>query len=147
MPFPAAVRNGRNSTLRETHRDREFIPWPSVTYCCMAHDAAHQVTHINSVPGFSARKGISLTVTVHVSASDCGSGQGAAGNSIISPQYQISTPGPSSTLLPQSQAGFLGCSCHTRRSFSVATDKITEKDACVEDSTLHLSPACYRKTD
>lgn len=105
----------------------------------MAHDAAHQVTHINSAPACRASKDISLTVTAHVSASDCSSTQGALlqsrrhgekANSIVSTQYQIPTSGPFSGVLPWPQAGSLGCGCSTRRSSSVTTDKKTNRGLC-----------------
>jgi len=76
------------------------MPWLSVTYCCMAHDAAHQVRHINSALACRAGKGISPTVTPRVSALYCSSRQGPLlqssgrrkkANSIVSPQHQIPT--------------------------------------------------------
>lgn len=105
----------------------------------MAHDAAHRVTRINSAPACRAGKDISLTVSAHVSAPDCSSTQGALlqsrrhgekANSIVSTQYQIPTPGPSSGVLPWPQAGSLGCGCSTRRSSSVTTDKLTNRGLC-----------------
>lgn len=130
-----------------------FTPWPSVTSCCMVHDAAHQVMHINLVPACRAGKGISLTVTAHVSASACSSTRGASpqawGESKQHPFPSVSDSHPRSLPLcsPWPRAGSLGCSCSTRRSSSVTTDKLTEKVVCVGDSKLHLSPDCYHRTD
>lgn len=70
---------------------------------------------------------------------------GEKANSILSPQYQIPTPGAFLCVPPWPRVGSLGCSCSTRRSSPVTTDNLTEKVVCVGDSKLHLSPDCYHK--